>query len=302
MKRYDTALSSRLHFLLRELQEICEMRSLIDISFAQAVIELLKIKSHRRPRTLAEIRSLTQRMMRSVEGLSDRPLLTLQREDCEHILEQTFPTARQRAKGRVILHSLFQQGCRRQWCCHNPVSIVDKPHIIEQEIKPLDWVEIQLLLTTARQLAHRACMPAVGLMLWAGLRPAEVERLDWQHLDWDERVIVVSAQHAKTGGCRHVTLSAALHSWLHEAGVQSEGAICPPNWARRWKQLRREARLVPWRQDVLRHTFASYHAKHWHDFARLQLEMGHRSAQLLRTRYLSMRGVSAKTAALFWKA
>ncbi len=301
MKRYNTAPSERLHFLLKELQEICNAPPHIDIKVAQAVAELLKIKAHRRPRTLAEIRSLTQRMMRSVEGLAERPLASLQQGDCEYIIEKTFSTPRQRAKGRVILHSLFEQGCRRHWCWHNPIAVIEKPQVIEHEIEPLHWEEIQRLLATARQPAHHPCMPALGLMLWAGLRPAEVERLGWEHLDWDERVIIVSAQHAKTGGCRHVTLQAALATWLREAGVQQEGSICPKNWSRRWKRLRREAQLEPWRQDVLRHTFASYHAKHWHDFSRLQMEMGHRSAQLLRTRYLSMRRVSAKAAALFWK-
>ncbi|MFI3244645.1 MAG: hypothetical protein R3Y56_10370, partial [Akkermansia sp.] len=60
--------------------------------------------------------------------------------------------------------------------------------------------------------------------------------------------------------------------------------------------------LVPWRQDVLRHCFASYHVKRWHDYGRLQAEMGHRCADLLRTRYLSMRGISSKQAAAFWQA
>ena len=40
--------------------------------------------------------------------------------------------------------------------------------------------------------------------------------------------------------------------------------------------------------NALRHTFASYHAAHFRDLPALQLEMGHRSSDLLRTRYLNL--------------
>ena len=42
----------------------------------------------------------------------------------------------------------------------------------------------------------------------------------------------------------------------------------------------------PWRQDVCRHTFATYHAAHFRNFAALQMEVGHRDSSLLRTRYV----------------
>ena len=42
----------------------------------------------------------------------------------------------------------------------------------------------------------------------------------------------------------------------------------------------------PWRQDVCRHTFATYHAAHFRNFPALQLEMGHRDSSLRRTRYV----------------
>lgn len=55
-----------------------------------------------------------------------------------------------------------------------------------------------------------------------------------------------------------------------------------------------------WVPDCLRHTYASYHAKHFKDYNLLQMEMGHRSSSLLRTRYLNMKGISPQTATRFW--
>ena len=64
--------------------------------------------------------------------------------------------------------------------------------------------------------------------------------------------------------------------------------ICPPNWCRRWAGLHRAAGFPRWQQDVLRHTFATHHLTTFRNYAELQLEMGHRSATLLRTRYIAM--------------
>ena len=55
-----------------------------------------------------------------------------------------------------------------------------------------------------------------------------------------------------------------------------------------------------WRQDALRHTFASYHLSHFRSYAELQLEIGHRDAALLRTRHVDMRGEMAPSR--FWAA
>ena len=80
--------------------------------------------------------------------------------------------------------------------------------------------------------------------------------------------------------------------------------ICPANWLHHWRELRRSAGWSTparrWPQDALRHTFASYHLSHFRSFAELQLEIGHRDATMLRTRYVDMRGV--RGAAGFWVA
>ncbi len=275
--------------------------TLPQIKVAEGVEIFLQSKQHCRPRTRAELRGVLARLLRQCPELPQRHLSSLSMLDCEGLLLATFASPRQRAKGWVILHALFEFCYKRGWVHSNPVKLIPKPTVQEKEIVPLCETELKRLTRCARRPQHRACMPALGLMLWAGLRPAEVERATWQDVDWEEKVIIVRAQHAKTGGCRHVSITTALRRWLQDAGLQQSGRICPPDWARRWKALRRDARLLPWRQDVLRHTFASYHIKQWHDYARLQHEMGHRSAELLRTRYLSMQGVKKQFAKLFWQ-
>lgn len=282
------------------IQQVMErMQALPKVEFRAAVCACIDAKRVRRPRTVAEIRSVCGRLMRLVPGLAECPVQGICRADCAAWL-QLIASPRQQHKLRVILHGIFEYCVRQEWCFCNPVAALPAPELVEQEISPLDWESLRRLLKVARRAEHRACMPPLGLMLWAGVRPAEVTRLQWSALDWDESVISLQPRHSKTGGKRHVQLHAVLKAWLREYGVQ-QGCICPPNWPRRWRRLRDAAGLHPWKQDVLRHTFASYHTKYFHDFARLQEDMGHGSLALLRTRYLSMQGLTAARAELFWK-
>lgn len=269
-------------------------------SFAEAVKEAEKSKRNRRARTRSEFCYFCRRMMQLSPDITTRPLSKLGRKECQALIECAGSTPRQQDKARRILHNLFEINIRYGYCHSNPVRSLPHQLIAEAEVQPLPWEQLCRLIRTAREDKHRACMPAMGLMLWAGIRPAEVMRLEWDCIDWEERTITLRAAHSKTGGCRHITLYPVLRHWLRRSGAALSGKICPPNWNKRWADLRAAGTDIPWQQDVLRHTFASYHVKKWHDFPRLQLEMGHRSAELLRTRYLSMRGITREHARMFW--
>lgn len=284
--------------ILRQALVLLEPVYVENVSFAEAVESSLQVRRGRRARTLAEIRGVCRRLMRQVPELAEMPVHMMSRGYCASLLLQA-STPRQQCKMRIILHGVLEH-CRRQyWCAQNPFADMRGPLLEEKEIELLSWDELIRLTTCARKSEHRVCMPALGLMLWGGIRPAEVVRLCWSDINWEEKVISLRPMHSKTGGMRHVQLHPVLRAWLRSCG-SGQGRICPPNWERRWRALRDAAGIIPWRQDVLRHTYASYHAKQFHNFFRLQEDMGHRSAALLRTRYLSMRGVTAANARLFW--
>ena len=161
-------------------------------------------------------------------------------------------------------------------------------------------------LLAAAEYASGACLAAVGLMLYAGIRPEEVRRLDWAQIDLREGVVSLRARHSKTGGARIVTIRPVLRNLLERAAAMGfrAGSVCPRNWPAKWRALRRlagwDGKEKKWTADILRHTFASYFARHFKNLHVLQLEMGHSSSDLLRTRYLNMEGVTEMTAAIFW--
>lgn len=280
------------------------------VSFREAFKSSLASKYYRRPRTLSDIKQMVERMIKANPGLSTRSLRSISSLECSQFLNKSFSTSRQLYKARLVLSGVFSLGKRRGWCDDNPIERVDVPVLRESEIPSLSLDDVKALLHSARMEINGECLPAVLLMLFAGIRPREVQRLKWENISLKEKVISLRPCHTKTGGPRHVTILPVLAKWLNyyvriKKPMEYQG-ICPRNWMKKWARLRKsvgwgEGYLKgEWKQDCLRHTYASYHAKYFQDYAQLQMEMGHHSSSLLRTRYLNMKGLTRADAKQFW--
>lgn len=262
------------------------------VSFGTAAVECLRSKSHRRPRTLTDIRSIIHKLKKSNPELEHTPLRNLSVEECQSILMNTFTTSRQRHKARLILSGIFSFSVKRGWCDENPILRVDTPFLREQEIPALTLKEVTQLLKACMDEFDGSCVAGAALMIFAGIRPQEVERLLWENIAIRDGCVILNSKHTKTGGARHVTILPVLAKWLKFCRDKSKPGpgtpICPKGWTIKWRKIRKKAgwggRKKSWVPDCLRHTYASYHAKHFKDYNLLQMEMGHRSSSLLRTR------------------
>ncbi len=275
------------------------------VSFAHAAAESLarRVAAGRRPTTLRDLRHFIRRLLR-VPGLAERPLRAMGVAECRRVLESAFAgSSHSFRKGRVVMHSIFAYGMRQGWCSENPVAAVELPPIEEKEIVPLAVSECRRLVNVAKTPAFCDCLPALGLMLFAGVRPGEVARLRWEDVHCEEGVLAIAARHSKTGGARRVELCPPLRRLLRRQ--RREGGLCPPQWQKRWRRLRQVAGLAGrqrrWVPDVLRHTFASYHALTHRNLPALQLQLGHRDSRLLLTRYLNLRTLRQADIAPFWQ-
>ncbi len=280
------------------------------VSFARAAEESLarRTAAGRRATTLRDLRHFIRRLLR-VPGLAERPLRAISTEECRRALETAFAgSAHSFRKGRAILHSIFAYGQRQQWCSHNPAAAVERPCIEEREILPLALEDCRCLVEVAHTPPFRDCLPALAVMLFAGVRPGEVERLSWADMHCEEGVLAIAARHSKTGGARRVELCPPLRRMLRRQqppAEESSRPLCPPHWQQRWRQLRQAAGLATpqrrWVPDVLRHTFASYHALTHRDLPALQLQLGHRDCRLLMTRYLNLPSLRHADIRRFWQ-
>ena len=258
------------------------------VTFERAAQEALTARRECRARTLSDFRYLTRRLIKRCKGLAKRRVRSMTPAECAAYLKQAFDTPKQRNKARLILSGIFSTAIKRGWCSENPASHIEVERIAEKRISILSKEQIAQLMNSAQTYDSGSCQAAVALMLYAGIRPNEVERLHWQDVRLHEGVICISPQHSKTGGARHVTIHPPLASILHSVKKAPSERICPPAWRLRWAALRRAAGFSDWQPDVLRHTFATHYLATFRSYTELQFEMGHRSSTLLRTRYIAM--------------
>ena len=134
------------------------------------------------------------------------------------------------------------------------------------------------------EAAEPALIPFLAIGAFAGLRHAELQRLDWSEVRLEDGFIEVKASKAKTASRRLVPIQDNLKRWLttlRKAG----GAIC--DYANMSKQLLWLSEAVDkklkaadstagfvWKHNALRHSFISYRVAQTQNVAQVALEAG----------------------------
>ena len=129
-----------------------------------------------------------------------------------------------------------------------------------------------------------ALIPFMTIGAFAGLRHAEIARLDWSQVRLEDGFIEVKASNAKTASRRLVPISENLKQWL-ASHKQLQGKVCP--YASMSKQLLWIAEAVherwqkerppggfAWKHNALRHSFISYRVAQTQNVAQVALEAG----------------------------
>jgi integrase len=145
--------------------------------------------------------------------------------------------------------------------------------------------DIGALLTSA---APELVAPmAIGA--FAGLRTAELARLDWSQIKLTERVIIVEAAQSKTASRRVVPIAENLAAWL-AAQVRAEGPVSPCTrdavLSNRFSRVADRLGMV-WVKNGLRHSFCSYRLAVTPDPARVATEAGN-SANMVHRHYKAL--------------
>lgn len=140
----------------------------------------------------------------------------------------------------------------------------------------------------ARLLSHanEKLLPFIALSAFAGIRSAELERLDWSKIDMAEGHITIDASIAKTNSRRVIPMADNLKAWLQPLAKKS-GRVCPyGNVTNELVKLATAAGVV-WKRNGLRHSFGSYRTAQTSDIPRVSYEMGN-SPAMVRQHYLKL--------------
>ncbi len=240
----------------------------------------IEARSCNRTATLRDLKYFLRRLLR-IDGVREMPLRAMTTAYCRRILQEAFGySVSMYIKGRAVLSSIFSYGIKHELCDENPIARIDVPKVKEKRKEPLTLDEVKRLLDTAEKAEHRPMRFSLRLMLFSGVRPMEVSRIQMNDILWDDQQVIIRSSSSKTGGGRMVPLRGMEKLTREECKI-------PRAWLRRWHRLRCDAGFeAVWIPDVCRHTFASYHAAYFRKLESLQMEMGHRDLSLLRNRYM----------------
>jgi integrase len=138
-------------------------------------------------------------------------------------------------------------------------------------------------------------LPFLAISAFAGVRHAELERLDWANLNRKAKIIEIKAGTAKTASRRVIPILPNLAAWL-KPHWQEAGPICQYAYmADEFGDLARHATAVrkkkkadapdfKWKHNALRHSFISYRVAKTQDVAKVSLEAGN-SPQMIFKHY-----------------
>lgn len=151
--------------------------------------------------------------------------------------------------------------------------------------------------------ADAVVAPALAIAAFAGLRLAEVSRLDWREVRLSEKLIVVGAENAKTAARRLVPISDNLAAWL-TPHAKRFGSLNPCQeqlenvgnaLGNRFERAAARAKIA-WKRNGFRHSYISYRVATLKDVPAVALECGN-SPQVIFSNY---RALATDAEAIAW--
>jgi integrase len=197
---------------------------------------------------------------------------------------------------RTKLSQFLNYCVRQKWLPSNPAAHVTvKLKAREVEILSIDQVR-RLLLAAASAEPAPGVFPYVAVQLFGGLRPFEAAQLRWEYVHLETAQIEVRASTSKTRQTRYVHMELCLIEALLPYR-RSHGLIVGPRFRAALREVKKEAGLSEWVQDVLRHCYGSYWLAVHKDRAHLAEAMGN-SVQVIRQHY--RRAIPEVAAREYW--
>ena len=254
-----------------------------------------KREMNRRPETIASANNKLRRFAAFIGG--DTLLSAIQVDDVERFLAFVGGTSATRNSYRRDMLGLFNWGVRKEFLVKNIVKKI--PVVSESQLDPefLSVKKTAALLKCCRETAP-AYLAYICLGFFAGLRPYELQRLQWSAIGEEIRV---SRDVSKVGRTRLVDIQPVLKAWLDiiPEKEKSGGIYTASNARKNLEKLRKRAHCWPWPRDGQRKTYATYHVAYFADAGYTSMQLGHegRPAML----YRHYRGLVNKAQAdAFW--
>ena len=114
-------------------------------------------------------------------------------------------------------------------------SVYRGPAVQEKPIEPLAPEEVERLKATASRPEFRDMRFSLSLVLYGGIRPTEVSRLQAGDINWEEGHVIIRPRASKTGGGRAVPLRGVRGIRKRDRHIPRNSAIprccVPATWS-----------------------------------------------------------------------
>ena len=166
-----------------------------------------------------------------------------------------------------LVRSMLRYAIRRKYV---PRDLLEELEGVELPDLPPSTTEIWFPdeLREMLEACRPELIPWLTIAAFAGLRTAEIRRLDWKDVNLDRRMVTVQAQGAKTRSRRVVPLCDAAVRWLlphsntsGRLGYYSEENKFCSGLTNDVLKARTKAEITTpfqWRRNAFRHSFCSY--------------------------------------------
>ena len=185
----------------------------------------------------------------------DVPISHIRRDQIDDWLRKRGVAIRSRNGLLATIRVLFSFAKKRAYL---PVGDVTEAEALDK----IRAADVDTEIFTPEQFAkilHAAppnLIPILAIGGFAGMRKAEMDRLDWNAVDLERKMIEVRAGQAKTASRRIIPISDNLLAWLKP--LMREGKIVKDNDFHRQITALAETLKIGWPRNVLRHSFISY--------------------------------------------
>jgi integrase len=251
--------------------------------------------NHRRERTIKDLR---HRLTMFAKTYGGSRIAEITREELKDWLQDPTLGARSRINYAVKLSQLWNYAIANGWAENNLVASIPRPDAEDSD------PEIFTVEQAAGLLEHAEEYDLLGyivLGVFAGLRSAEINRLDWKDVKLAERNIIIGTAVAKKRSRRVVEINDTLAAWLPLC-AKTKGPVVPLDSNRtlyaRLAKLATAAGLEKWPDNGLRHSCASYSLALTGDAVRVAYQLGN-SADMIHRHYKAL--VTKADSKRFWE-
>ena len=150
--------------------------------------------------------------------------------------------------------------------------------------------ELKAMLERLRDIKPEL-LPFVAIGAFAGIRTAEIARLNWEDVDFEQGLIEIGAGKAKTAQRRHVPIQPNLAKWLEPYRNERGLILKLPKTQLAVRRVvepdlddatGKPEKGVKWKPNALRHSYGSYRLPILKNLNELALEMGNSPSMIMR--------------------